>query len=149
MVQLTHHYRLGSCADNAKHFYWKLDDGSHYDSATLLQMLKERKFPIKDITPRERVKELYTRSQRGLVSYEMLNMTELKSLVGQRGLAAPAGKCDGPWSFRAILERADDNVTFIRFTDLPPELRLQIYARHFNSLMKEMPTSYINHQSLQ
>lgn len=133
MVQITHHYRFGCSEDNARHFYWKLDDGSRYDSATLLQMLKERKFPIKNITPRERVKELYTRSQRGLVSYEMLKLAELKSLVGQRGLAAPAGKWDGPWSFRTILERADDNVTFNRFTDLPPELRLQIYAHHFNS----------------
>jgi hypothetical protein len=133
MVQLARHHASDPVLLSEKEqLYWKLDDGIQYGSSTLLRVLEERKFALKVTTPRERIKELYVRSQRGLPSYEMLNLLELKTLVGQRGLSIPAGQRDTPWSYRTLLERADDNATF-RFTDLLPELRLQIYTHYFDS----------------
>lgn len=132
MVQFTDYTQFGTTFRDFD-LYWKLDNCFWYDSATLRRMLKEEAFPHKVTTPRERLKELYARSQRGCISYEMQSLPELKRRIDERGLSIPVDQKYASWSFRAILERADDNATFHRFTDLQPELRLQIYNHHFNS----------------
>ena len=114
--------------------YWKLDNGSEYDRAALLHILDERNFAHKSSSPILRLRELYARSQCGMMSYETLGLAELKLLVAQRGLSVTVEQNNRPWYFRTLLEDDDhDKATFSRFADLQPELRLQIYTHHFNS----------------
>lgn len=77
-----------------------------------------------------RLRELYIRHQRGFLSYERLHIRELRLFVKQRGLPRTAITTA---ALRAQLEQADEDATFNRFSDLPPELRQQIFEHHFDS----------------
>jgi hypothetical protein len=132
MVQLFDHSHFGSWKDSGQ-LYWKLDKGIQFNIATLLGMLEDRRFSHKDVSTRERLQELYIRYQRGLMSYQAIVLPELKLFVAQRSLSVGVDQKDDPESLRTILEHADDKATFDRFTDLLPELHLQIYTHYFNS----------------
>lgn len=83
-----------------------------------------------------RLRELYVRHQRGLLSYEGLTVSEIKSFVVQRGLSSTTIAKPTVATLKAQLEQADDDATFDRFPELPPEIRQQIFERYFDSLNK-------------
>ncbi|KAK0354030.1 hypothetical protein LTR94_014298 [Friedmanniomyces endolithicus] len=83
-------------------------------------------------TGRGRLSALLTRLDRGLLTYEKYGPAELRQLCRRRGFQ-PTQRARGE-AMKASLEQADDELTFPRFMDLPPELRVEIYGYHLHSL---------------
>ena len=115
--------------------YWKLDSGTKRFQNTKNAILRvltpnDQYLKSKSIA---RIRELYIRHQRGLLSYERLTARELKSFVKQRGLTPTLTKKPSLAILRAQLEQADDDATFDRLFNLPPELREQIFKQYFAS----------------
>ncbi|KXS98470.1 hypothetical protein AC578_8060 [Pseudocercospora eumusae] len=84
-----------------------------------------------------RLQVLCGRVQRGLPIYDKVDLAALQQLCNDRGL--PSGGLTGAAKRRKEilierLEAADDSLTFDRFLDLPPELRLGVYGFHFADL---------------
>jgi len=119
-----------------RHFcndYWKLDSGNRIRKKNeLLGLLTQTSASIngKNMT---RLRELYVRQQRGLLSYEGLGARELISFVIQRKLSLQANPKPSLAILKTQLEQADEAATFDRFSDLPPELRQQIFMQYFDS----------------
>ena len=70
--------------------YWQLDSGNRIRRKNeLLRLLAKTSTSVngKNMT---RLRELYIRQQRGLLSYEGLSARELRSFVTQRGLSLQA-----------------------------------------------------------
>lgn len=129
MVQFRHKSKA------IRNDYWKLDSGigkTKKSRHELLQILalNEQHLKYKKIA---RLRELYIRRQRGLISYEKLTVCELKSFVVHRGLSSTATTEATAVTLRAQLEQADNDATFDRFSDLPSELRQQIFKHYFDS----------------
>lgn len=114
---------------------WMLDSGKRYSKRMLLSDMEKAKFHAKKATSTARLRELFVRCQRGLLSYEGLPSRDLKRLVAQRGLpVTPDQKNTAVAVFKAQLEQADNEATFDRFSSLPPELRQTICTQYFKSL---------------
>lgn len=73
----------------------------------------------------ERALYLNLRAQRGFISYETIPTSELQSFCFQRGLPHKNGCCDRIELVRR-LEEVDENVGIPRYSDLPPEIRVQV-----------------------
>jgi hypothetical protein len=118
--------------------YWKLDSGARLSVQELVNLLKTSKFSCKSRHKgRARVCALYFRCQRGLLPYDGLPTSELKLFASQRALPSAqtfGGQKLTTTTLKALLEEADDDATFERLSDLPPELRTAIFAHYFNSL---------------
>jgi hypothetical protein len=112
--------------------FWKLDSGGDHPRYFLLEMLKDRRYTCKSRT-KVLIQKHFVRCQRGLLSYEGLPIRELKLFIKQRGIPITAGKKPTLSSLKAQLEQADDDLTFDRFCDLPPELRQKIFQQYFDS----------------
>lgn len=115
--------------------YWKLDPGDHLKSRILRQRLEEKTFAVLKRVNNTRLRALYVRCQRGLMSYEGLSFRELKLYAAQRGIKITVFPKATPTTIKAQLEQADEDATFNRLDDLPPELRLMIFQHYYNSLM--------------
>jgi hypothetical protein len=115
------------------YYYWKLDSGDpiNYKKHILLEMLRDKHYTCKSRTL-VRIQEHFVRCQRGLLSYEGLSIRELKLFTKQRGIPVTIGKKPTLSSLKAQLEQADDDLTFDRFSDLPPELRQKIFQQYFD-----------------
>jgi hypothetical protein len=113
---------------------WKLvpGDSNRYDKKGLLKVLKDKHHTCKSRTY-VRIQELYIRCQRGLLSYDGLPLRELKLFVKQRGMTVVPGKKPTLSSLKAQLEEADNDMTFDRVSDLPPELRQNTFQQYFDS----------------
>ncbi|GAB7330334.1 hypothetical protein MBLNU13_g01969t1 [Cladosporium sp. NU13] len=83
-----------------------------------------------------RLRELFVRHQRALLSYEGLTVGELRLFVVQRGLSSTTAAKATAATLKARLEQADEDATFNWFTELPPEIRQQIFEQDFESLNK-------------
>jgi hypothetical protein len=103
--------------------YWALDSGESRGTIYLLEVLKLRRHYHHSKKWR-RFKALYVRCQRGLISYEGFSARELKLFVKQRALTIEPNKKPTIPALRRLLEQADDDATFDRFLELPPETRL-------------------------
>lgn len=88
-----------------------------------------------------RLRQLYVRHLHRFLSYEKLSARELRSFVKQRGLPKMATTKSTTATLRAQLEQADEDATFDRFSDLPPELRQRIFEHHFDSF--DVPPKYV------
>jgi hypothetical protein len=113
--------------------YWMLDSGRSVSTSMLLERLKSKNYNHNS-KQRARLQMLYIRCQRGLTSYEGFSARELKSFITQRALSIDLGKKPTVPGLRKLLEKADDDATFDRFLDLPPEIRQQIFTHYFDSL---------------
>ena len=133
MVQLTKHNDFGQRTKKGADPYWKIDCGKRWNKTRLIHALQDINFRAEGTATQRRLRELYIRSQRGLVSYEFMDLPELKLYIAQRGLPAFDQKTEVS-SFKRQLEQADDETRF-RFLDLPPELRVQIYTHYFKSFV--------------
>ncbi|KAM0703575.1 hypothetical protein Q7P35_009514 [Cladosporium inversicolor] len=136
MVHIYDHYTLAN--------YWMLDSGRHRDKRLLRSDMKRANFPTNKATNTARMRELFIRCQRGLLSYERLPSRDLKLFISQRGLPVTPNQKTTVAALRAQLEQADDDATFDRFSDLPPELRQLICTHYFKSLDHPVPSGRDN-----
>ena len=114
--------------------YWMLYRVDRYEAEALRTKLRARNYGTSKTTSVSRLRALLVRCQRGLLSYDGLPLRELRLYAAQRGLPLPRGKKNTVKTLKAQLEQADDENTFERFSDLPPELRQIIYSLYFKSL---------------
>lgn len=135
MVQLRNFRAMKPHEDVWKHpnDYWKLDTGGDQILEDLRDFLATKKFSCKNTRALNRFLQLYVRCQRGLPSYEGLLAPELEHFLLQRGLTPAAGKNIKAYQLKMQLEEADEEATFDRFSDLPPELRQNVYEMYFAS----------------
>lgn len=121
---------LNTCVDR----YWKIYSGSSSSAGWLRDHLERKGFRSLKSTHSIRLRALYKRAQRGLMSCEGLPLEELKFYAAQRGLPPNLGPYITVNVLKAQLEDADDEATFDYLPKLPPELRGLIYTYYFNSL---------------
>lgn len=110
--------------------YWRLGDAHVNSVSELKERLRDAKFYFKSKARQVRLEELFLRSERGLLSYDNCELHELQQFCRQRQLHS--GKTQG--DAVGILEAADEEATFERLLDLPPELRNRIYSFYLESL---------------
>jgi hypothetical protein len=114
--------------------YWNLKDGELLNKDDLYNKLYWNNFHVLKSTKADRLRELYVRSQRGMRSYEGVNRKELEHYITQRRIPLPDMVLATMEDLKRQLEQNDDeNNTFHRFLDLPPELRERIYAQYFDT----------------
>ncbi|KAK3647899.1 hypothetical protein LTR56_007873 [Elasticomyces elasticus] len=118
-------YRGGSVRE-----YWKLEDHSRKTAGEAKRELIKRGFFTQKSIGKERCIALLGRADRGYLSYEKYDETELRRFCESRSLSIAAESTTSKADLVAVLEQADDTWTF-PLLDLPPELRLQIYDHHF------------------
>lgn len=80
---------------------------------------------------KERLFDLYTRLRLGFLSYESYDAAELRQFCAARRLQTDKAKAKR--KLVGLLERADDETSFHRFLDLPPDLRNRVYDLHFRT----------------
>jgi hypothetical protein len=130
MVQFYNKHKEGVQANN----YWKLHRDEWHLVNDILAEMKKKNFTVLKRTTTPHIKALYVRYQRGLLSYEGLSIDELKCYAAQRSLPPITGRKRITIPVvKAQLERADEECTFARFTDLPPEIRSIVYTHYFKS----------------
>ena len=125
---------LYSKDDDIHNDYWKIQNWSSLDRATLRYGLIKHGYHCPTRTETLRLVEMASRAERGLLPYGACTLRELQSFIVQRGLLTPEVRKPGMWQLTTVLETADDEAVFDRFVDLPPELRAHIYTLHFDSL---------------
>lgn len=129
MVQVSDHNNKKGSKD-----WWRRDSGKRHGAKALLQILKDKNYSHTSKSKRvARLRALYVRCQRGLMSYERQPVRELKSYLAQRGL--PVVDQGSKANLKGQLEQADEDVTF-RLCDLPPELRSIIFSYYFDSIVE-------------
>jgi hypothetical protein len=137
MVQLFDDHVWSSPRSNE---YWKLDSGNRLRSYRLREELRDGNYSVLKSVNNTRLRALYIRCQRGLLSFEGMPSHELRLHAARRGLTvAPNATLT---SIKAQLEQADDDATFDRFTDLPPEIRQIIFQYYMDdTLARRKPKS--------
>ncbi|KAK5726517.1 hypothetical protein LTR17_012640 [Elasticomyces elasticus] len=110
--------------------YWKFEDHSHRTTGAAKRELIKRGFFAQKSIGRDRCIALLARADRGYLSYEKYEKAELRQFCGSRSLELATKRTASKADLVAALEEADDTWTF-PLMDLPPELRLEIYAHHF------------------
>lgn len=121
------------CARNrGRRSYWKLPCKKHTTIRDALEIM--RSGYSSKLAKKERAMELLHRHERDLLNYYHCSKAELQSFAASRGLQKaqplPSGKSD----LVDLLEQADDDASFTKLLDLPPELRVRIYELHFEAL---------------
>lgn len=113
--------------------YWAIG-GTAIDTAAM--RLTTRK-TFNDYMPRPTTGDdavaYFDRKARGLTNYGQCLVNELKELIRARGIDIPVG-CVRKEALIAELEKADNEVTFSKFLELPAELRNNVYEKYFESL---------------
>lgn len=112
--------------------YWKLSPPGSRKGKDFKAALAEAQYHHLQSASKSRLIELYSRAQRGLTSYEACSKETLKTFCARRGLQISKPKSK-KGELIQLLEKADDDQTFVRFMDLPPELRVHIYELSFKS----------------
>lgn len=116
--------------------YWKCKRNTNILTAKEIKaILKDRGYAVGESTGKTRLISHLKRSDRGLISYNPYSNDELRRLVHARRIWL-----DFDEEYRVgtreellrALERADDEPTFNRFSDLPAELRTRVYKYHFS-----------------
>jgi hypothetical protein len=117
--------------------YWKLDTGNNLTGHGLREALVEKRFAVLKSANNTRLRVLYVRAQRGLMSYEGMSTRDLRLYMAQRGKKVIYVPKATKTTIKAQLEQADEDSTFDRFSDHPPELRQNIFQIHFDSSTTE------------
>ncbi|KAK5127146.1 hypothetical protein LTR85_008506 [Meristemomyces frigidus] len=116
------------------------EDCQHSHKKDLIRDLRKRKVTAPKAATLQRLRHLLVRGDRGLLDYTKYETDHLKTLIAQRSLQMPeCSACRG--NIVARLEQADENMTFPKFTDLPPELRVHIFELYFASVLTD-PRGY-------
>jgi hypothetical protein len=116
--------------------YWKLDFGVALPARRLRPRISNMDLTTLRKTTTSRLRELYIWLQRGLICYEGLSIRELRHFAAQPGLAVSTEATFNSFkALKVLLEKADDDATFERFSDLSPELRQIVFLHYFDSLV--------------
>jgi hypothetical protein len=75
----------------------------------------------------------FDRNARSIPNYGACLVKELKELIRARGIDIPQS-CVRKEALIAELQKADDEVKFTKFSQLPAELRTKVYVKYFESL---------------
>jgi DNA-directed RNA polymerase specialized sigma24 family protein len=104
--------------------YWKLDSANQCQKRGLRQKLEENGHSAfkSGCGTTARLRALYIRRQRGLLR----RYANLRGILVDPDATATIVK--------AQLEKADNEATFDRFTELPPEIRQIIFQYYYESL---------------
>lgn len=124
--------------NNDPDHYWKLETVAYLKDARLQEEFYRLKLYRNPRLNRQRKVELYARAQRGFLPYDIYSLFELKGFAKSRKISLPHGRLSASVLIQQ-LERADDNATFSRFSDLPPELRQVVFEWYFVSISQEFP----------
>ncbi|CZT19157.1 uncharacterized protein RCC_05003 [Ramularia collo-cygni] len=116
--------------------WWKLNDQSNRQSDARLTslgfgFLSTRNFACIRKTSWSRVAYLCTRAQRGMISYDKRLIGDLRQFCKERDFQM--FKNLKKKELIELLERKDEEATFPRFMELPPELRIMIYEHSFDT----------------
>lgn len=88
-------------------------------------------------TPEDRIRAQHHRVRRGLLLYETCSSEELQVFCQQRGLNPPRRSYRITRRARdeliKLLESADEDITFHKYDDLPPELGLLVIEAYMSS----------------
>ena len=128
------------------HRYWTLACPRSHTIATAKERMPGFHVPSK--AKKARVIQLLRRAERGLLSYDAYGKDTLQGFAKARGLHNALKKKATRADLIVLLEKADEEATFDRFMDFPPELRVRIYELHFQSFeplaadMNAMPWQY-------
>jgi hypothetical protein len=120
-----------------KNNYWKLGLREYQNARKTIKYLEEHGYRCRENVSKAVASDAVGRYQRGLMSYEGLSVSELRSLCKAKGLSSKAKTAS---RLARALEKADDSATF-RLLDLPPEIRNMIYELHLSDL-GEINTCY-------
>lgn len=112
--------------------YWKLIDGSYLKCLDLKIRLNAKGYIFPRNVRKLNLIKMYRQATRGFVQFHGCPKEQLTQFCNQRGLSVTAVN---PKKVHLIevLEAADEQRTFHRFPDLPPELRAYIFELHFSS----------------
>lgn len=113
--------------------YWKIENWNHYSNSRLRNELRSRNYKVTSSANNTRLLQAVSRYQRGLLSYHVCSIKELKTFCSRRGIQMPTDGHTSKNELVAMLEDADEAFQFSRFLDLPPELRLQVFELHCSS----------------
>jgi hypothetical protein len=128
MIQLCDISRYGYGSNR----YWRLDSGKTLSARGLRSQLAHRNFTTFKKSTKPRLRELYVRCQRESLSYEGMPLRELKLYAAQRGVTIPTKATANV--LKMLLGTADDDATFDRFSELPPEIRQIIFQHYYDSI---------------
>ncbi|SMR64016.1 unnamed protein product [Zymoseptoria tritici ST99CH_3D1] len=120
------HYLLQRPSD-----YWKLRKYGFASVVHMKRFLQSVGYHCNTSHTKSKMTALLARYEQDFLSYSKCTIRELKSFVVQRDLAIESHRKS---SMIQSLEEADDNITFDKFLDLPPEVRERIYGNHLDSL---------------
>ena len=124
--------------------YWKLDSANRCKKSGLRKKLEENGHSVFEsgCGTTARLRALYDRCQRGLLSFEGLPLQDLSRFATLRGIVVDPDAT--ATIVKAQLEKADNEATFDRFTELPPEIRQIIFQYYFGSLpsSERVPCKY-------
>jgi hypothetical protein len=133
--------------------YWKLDTIHDRKIKNVKNIFKKKNFYFPSAAKANKISSLYSRYQLGRPSYAGYDLGDLVGFCQGRGLQQPMqhrSKKELKADLVTVLEKADINMTFNRFTDLPAEIRVRIYSIHFDSfpVLKapvQPPISQVSH----
>lgn len=135
MAQL---HKNGGSMSSSRH-WWKLcDRRGHYDGYSFTgcsdvreakDFLRRCSYAFSGDEDHTRLAYLFTRAQRGMISYYRRPVADLRKFCTARGYSF--GKGLKKEKFVLMLERADEDAKFPRFLELPPELREMVYGYSF------------------
>lgn len=109
---------------------WRLGQPRWY----VLEGLRSLGFNFNVSVRGQRLAQLVSRAERGLTSYEKCRLEDLKAFCASRSIEGIDLRSRKRADFVAALEYADDDdASFTRLMDLPPELRVPIYSYYMDS----------------
>ena len=125
--------------DSYRNQYWRL--GSHLNLTVddVKAKLQEGGFYVRKSELKDKTWDLYTRLQRQHLCYANCTVVELQAFVEARKLTLRGTGSRLKDRLARTLEEGDDQATFPRFCELPPELRNLIYGMYFSGF--EIPQS--------
>ena len=120
--------------DGAFDRYWRLDE-RHQSSVSLRDELSAFGFTSTELRiPNYRLQDLLRRVHQGLLCYQRCTEQELLKFARDRNIPQRMSKTwrsDTPKDILVkLLEHADEQLSFTKFLDLPPEVRVRIYELH-------------------
>ena len=113
--------------------YWKLQTYGGLPVKDMKSILQQRGYDSGSIKDKEDLKLCLQRSDIGLLSYTTLTNNQLRDVIHARRIETNdlAGKKGNRSELIDILDHADNNRKFDKFTELPPELRNRVYEYYF------------------
>ena len=132
------------------HDYWKLTSRQDISVRGYKERLNAAKYYYAKSATRLRLADMLARCERGLLSYDKFDKAELRTFCVQRGLEA-GRSLEKKNDVLDLLESEDEENTFDRFLDLPPEIRNQICSLYFSTFEPlrrpyPPPVTYVSRQ---